>query len=138
YYIRTHTSMSPSGGMNTYTTYHFEDIVSCKISANGDLVWARNILKRQAAGSSSSHFKSYCAAYKNGNVHFFLNARDNVREKNDGRYIFKDKRKGKLDLFQLTIDQSGEFSFKDILTHKESDVLFYVEYGEPLEDRDEL
>lgn len=138
YYIRTHTSMSPTGGMSTNTTYHFEDIVSCKISANGELIWARNILKRQVAGVPSSNYKSYCAAYKNGNVHFFLNARDNVREKNDGRFIFKDKRKGKLDLFQLTIDQSGEFSFKDILPHKESEVVFYVEYGEALEERGEL
>ncbi|HET8839633.1 MAG TPA: hypothetical protein VFM82_11635 [Flavobacteriaceae bacterium] len=106
-------------------TYHFNDIISCKISSEGELVWARNVNKVQSSGRPTSNFNSYASMIENETLYIFLNSR-RVREKNDGRIKFK----GNGDLFALTIASNGDLDYKT--TIEDPEVSYFVEYGKIL------
>ena len=69
YSITTHSQMTSGGGMRTYTVYHFDDIISLKMNKDGDLLWARNINKRQVGLANSS----YTSIPVGDDSYFFIN-----------------------------------------------------------------
>ena len=108
--------------------YHFRDIVSAKIDANGKLVWARNINKKQSAGFNSPYL-SYTSTLTNGKVYFFINCSDKVRKIRNDRLQFKGIKAKKSNFYVITLDEEGNFEYKKVLDDKDSEVPFAVGRG---------
>ena len=113
------------GGIYEQKLSHFDDIVSVKVSAKGDLIWARNINKRQTDNSSFS-LASYTSVLNETNdVFFFINAKEKIREISNNRIQFKGI--GNVNL--IRINQNGDFNYQKILDDDENEVPFMVSNG---------
>lgn len=76
YFTITHTTSSMNGGMKTYYTYHYNDILVTKIGMGGKLEWMKKIPKTQT-GSRGQGGMSY--KYFSANNKHFLIFLDNVK-----------------------------------------------------------
>lgn len=125
FYITTHTSMSANGGMNTYTIYHFDDIMSMRLDKDGNLKWARNINKRQTGFENSS----YTSIPVGEASYFFINCSDNIKKISDDRIAFKQTKAKKSNLYMIKINPNGSFDFKKLIDDKDSKVYYKVNNG---------
>ena len=119
-------NMGMSGGLyfggiygNSFT--HFDDIVSIKINSEGNLIWARNINKKQ----NDISFASYTSVLKNSNVCFFINSKDKIKEISNNRIEFK----GIGNVTLIWINEKGDFEYEKILDEEENEVPFMVSNG---------
>lgn len=128
FFITTVQSATPNGGFYTSYRYNYRDIISAKISATGDLIWARNINKKQIAGYASPYL-SYTSTYANDKVYIFVNSADKVRRIRADRLQFKGTKAKKSNLYVITINAEGIFEYKKILDDKDSEVPFSAGRG---------
>lgn len=127
FYITSHYINSQNGGSWKYT-YHFNDMISAKFDATGNLLWARNINKKQEA-SSYSPYLSFTTSYKNDKVYFFINCSDKIRRIRGDRLQFKGIKAKKSNLYAITLDKEGNYEYKKILDDKDSEAPFMVGRG---------
>lgn len=111
------------GGMYQHTYNHFDDIVSIKVNSKGDLIWARNINKKQTGGSNIASFTS--VLNRTNDVFFFINTKEKIKEISNNRIQFKGI--GNLNL--IRINQNGDFEYQKILDDDENEVPFMVSNG---------
>lgn len=111
------------GGIYDHTYNHFDDIVSIKVNAKGDLIWARNINKKQNGSSSLTSYTPVLDA--TNNVFFFFNAKEKIKEISNNRIQFK----GIGNLNVIRINPNGDFEYQKILDDDENDVPFMVSNG---------
>jgi hypothetical protein len=128
FYIVTHTYTTPNGGMSTRTTYHYDDIVSAKLSRSGDVLWARNINKRQMTGGDESYI-SYSSMIKGNDTYFFINTGEKVKKLRNDRIQFGQTSKKKSNLNIIRINNNGDFDYQEILDDKDSEMPFMVAFG---------
>ncbi|CAM3352436.1 hypothetical protein AEQU2_01296 [Aequorivita lipolytica] len=125
FYITQHSMMSANGGMSTRVTYHYDDIVTVKISEEGKLVWARNINKRQATSGGQMEYLSFASTIVDDDTYLFLNCSDKIRTIRNDRLEFKEGKS----MFAIKIDANGTYSYKSILKDKDAEVPFFVSQG---------
>ncbi|MDI1254767.1 MAG: hypothetical protein PSV16_01595 [Flavobacterium sp.] len=128
FYIVTNYHYSPNGGSTTTTTYHYDDIVSAKISTSGDIIWARNINKRQSTGGDESYI-SYTSTIKDDNAYFFINTGEKVKKLRNDRIQFGQTSTKRSNLNIIRINQNGDFDYQEILDDKDNEVPFMVADG---------
>lgn len=126
------TNNSPNS--NGAVTYVFNDIVSAKLNTDGDLIWSRNINKKQSYTYSDDSYISYFSAIKNGSSYVFINASEKIKELKNERVEFKDVNPNKANLYLLTIDSSGNFSYQLLLNEDQIEVPFSVSKGILIDD----
>ena len=97
---------------------------------SGNLVWARNINKRQLLKDDQG-FISYSCTAKDNDIYFFINTADKVKKIRKDRIQFKQVSKNKSNLNVIRINEKGDFDFKEILDDKENEVPFMVSNGAP-------
>jgi hypothetical protein len=131
-YSRTTSgSYSPNGGYSSASGriyYNYDDVVSIKIDEEGNLLWARNINKRQS-GDEVDSFVSYTSTLINNEVYFFINAGEKIKNLENNRIEFKDTRKNKYNLNLIRINGKGDFDYQEILDDEENEVPFMVSNG---------
>ena len=125
FFITTHTSMNGSGGMSTYTIYHFNDIISVRLDKDGVLKWARNINKAQTGLTNSS----YTSIPVDETTYFFINCSDNIKKLSADRIAFKQTKAKKSNLYMISIDKNGAFDFEKLIDDKDSKVYYKVNDG---------
>ena len=125
FFITTHTSMNGSGGMSTYTIYHFNDIISVRLDKDGGLKWARNINKAQTGLTNSS----YTSIPVDETTYFFINCSDNIKKLSADRIAFKQTKAKKSNLYMISIDKNGAFDFEKLIDDKDSKVYYKVNDG---------
>ncbi|HLP64104.1 hypothetical protein [Flavobacterium sp.] len=128
FYITVHTYSSPNGGMQTRTIYHYDDIVSAKISSAGDIVWARNINKRQATSGDESYI-SYTSTVKGDDTFFFINTGEKVKKLSKDRIQFGQTSTKKSNFNVIKITPNGDFDYQELLDDKDNEVPFMVSDG---------
>ncbi|WP_157485848.1 hypothetical protein [Flavobacterium soli] len=128
FYVVTNTMSTPNGGFHTTTTYHYDDIVSAKINPSGDIVWARNINKRQATGGDESYI-SYTSTIKGDDTFFFINTGEKVKKLRNDRIQFGHTSKKRANLNIIRIKENGDFDYQEILDDKDNEVPFMVSDG---------
>ncbi|MES2544479.1 MAG: hypothetical protein V4548_06315 [Bacteroidota bacterium] len=129
FYITTHTTYSPQGGSRTTYVYHYDDIVSVKLSVSGDIAWARNLNKRQDS-SAPNPFFSFTSTAKGNDAYFFINAGEKVKKLRKDRIQFGETSAKRSNLNVIRINQVGDFDYREILDDKENEVPFMVARGE--------
>jgi hypothetical protein len=128
FYVTTTTVMQPGGGMYTRTIYHYDDIVSAKINPAGEIVWARNINKRQATSGTDAYI-SYTSTIKGNDTYFFINAGEKVKKLSNDRIQFGQTSTKKSNLNVIKVSPSGDFDYQEILDDKDNEVPFKVSDG---------
>ena len=128
YYMTSQYHMMPSGGGYWTYTYHYDDIVSAKIATDGNIIWARNINKRQATSGDDSYI-SYTSTIKGNDTYFFINTGEKVKKLSNDRIQFGQTSTKKSNLNMIRITPDGNFDFQEILDDKDSEVPFMVSDG---------
>ncbi|MES2410913.1 MAG: hypothetical protein V4535_05655 [Bacteroidota bacterium] len=126
YIVTTHVS-TPNGSY-TSTTYHYDDIVSARINTSGEIIWARNINKRQATGGDESYI-SYTSTAKDNNAYFFINTGEKVKKLSNDRIQFGQTSTKRSNLNVIRVNQNGNFDYSELLDDKENEVPFMVSDG---------
>jgi hypothetical protein len=119
------------GGSRTYFSY--DDIVSVKLNDDGDLVWARNINKKQGFQmTENKNYVSYTSAIVESMPYYFINGGEEIKKLDNNRIEFKDSNKNRANLYVIKIKDNGNFEFEKILDDEENEVPFMVAKGIPL------
>ncbi|WGF93656.1 hypothetical protein [Aequorivita marisscotiae] len=129
FYTVTHTRSSMNGGMSTTTTYHFNDIVSVKMSRDGELLWARNINKNQSTAGAVIEYLSFSSSVIGDDTYLFINCSDKIRKISNDRIEFKQGNMKKANLYAIKIDNNGNYTFKNVVDADDSDVSYFVKQG---------
>lgn len=124
--IQYRHGVSPSG---TKTTFYFNDIIAAKIAASGELLWSRNINKRQNTGGRNLDFLSYISTNFRKDMYIFINASDNVRQLRKDRIEFLQSSRSNANLIVVRINQDGDIDHENIVDHRDRDVNYQVRYG---------
>lgn len=129
YYETTQYMSGMNGGGGYYiTVYHYDDIVSAKINPSGDIVWARNINKRQATQGTAA-FISYTSAIKGTDTYFFINTGEKVKKLSNDRIQFGQTSTKRSNLNVIRVNENGDFDYQEVLDDKDNEVPFMVAYG---------
>jgi hypothetical protein len=131
------TSSNASGYMNGMVTstgsrtyFSYDDIVTVKLSIDGDLVWARNINKKQGCQyDEDENYVSYTASIIEDIPYYFINGGKKIKKLDNDRIEFEDSNKNKSNLYLIRIKNNGEFEFEKILDDEENEVPFMVSKG---------
>lgn len=127
FYITTHFHNTPNGSYST-TYLNYDDIVSAKINSQGEIVWARNINKRQTTSGDDSYI-SYTSTVKGDDTYFFINTGEKVKKLRNDRIQFGQTSKKRSNLNVIRINQNGDFDYQELLDDKDNDVPFMVSDG---------
>ncbi|WP_265428584.1 hypothetical protein [Chryseobacterium sp. YIM B08800] len=128
FYIRSYYYSSPQGGGYSRTNYHYDDIVTARLNSNGEIVWARNINKRQVTAGDES-FISYTSAAVGNDAYFFINTGEKVKKLSNDRIQFGQTSPKKANLNIIRVNQNGDFDYQEILDNEENEVPFMVSNG---------
>jgi len=128
YYVVNTYMATPNGGGTWRTSYHYNDIVSAKLNPDGDLVWARNINKRQSTSGDGAYL-SYTSTIKGDDTYFFINTGEKVKKLSKDRIQFGQTSAKKSNMNIIRINRDGDFDFQEILDDKENEVPFMVSWG---------
>ncbi|HIB35974.1 hypothetical protein [Mesonia sp.] len=123
---RFNTFSGPIGAASTRENYYFNDVIICKINAEGKIDWSRNVCKEQSAAGRSLEFLSYFSAMLNDNLIILLNGSDKVKELVDDRIQFYDDSVKNLSLYAVQVLPNGEFSYKKLINSDETKVSYKV------------
>jgi hypothetical protein len=130
FYITSNSYSGTNGTMNTTFTYHFDDIMSIKFDQNGDVVWARNINKRQASAGGFFEYLSFEALLKNNTAYLFINAgAKSIKQEGKKKLNFVSTRVKKMDLFLVTINSDGEYTYQQLTNYKSGNLPIHVSRG---------
>lgn len=90
----------------------YKDIISCRISSKGEIVWAKNINKKQNAWSLHNiPFLSYASSIKNNVSYYFVNAASDLKILKNNEVEFKEGPR----LYLLKMYETGAFRYEKIL-----------------------
>lgn len=129
------SSYGNSYGMGSGPYYSYDDIVTAKLNATGDLIWARNINKNQSASNEENMiYLSYTSMLKDDSCYFFINTSDEIKKLRNDRIEFGDVRKNKSNLNVIRVNANGDFDYKKILDDEQNAVPFMVAKGITLDN----
>ncbi|MEO1012429.1 MAG: hypothetical protein AAFX53_14070 [Bacteroidota bacterium] len=120
YFMTTGTQSNTSGGRVKVERFHYNDIVSAKLDANGDVIWTRNINKAEVTQGDGAYV-SYSSHVRDGDTYFFISTsaeRPQVLPGN--RMLFKQGFSRSRNVFAIRLDKKGEISFEKIIDDKEA------------------
>ncbi|NNJ89868.1 MAG: hypothetical protein HKP53_10725 [Eudoraea sp.] len=132
YFVTNSIQANSSGGRLRVERFHHNDIVSAKIDAEGNMVWARNINKSEVT-QGDGDYASYSAFTKNGNTYFFISsASENPQVLNKERIIFKQGLSRNRNVFVIQLNNEGKMSYEKIIDAK--DARLPLKVSNPLKD----
>lgn len=114
---------------NNQQIYNCDDIISIKINASNELVWARNIAKNQYKSDENSLMISYLSFIKNQENYFFINSAERTKLLSNNRIAFKNVSDKKANLNLFKIDINGQLQLQEILDDEQNEVPFMVSKG---------
>lgn len=120
YFVTTSYQSDPTGSKLRIDRYHYNDIVSVKLNANGDLVWARNINKSEVTQGDAA-YTSYSSFTKDNNTYFFIStASENPQQLSDERIVFRQGLSGNRNVFVIKLDPTGRMNYKKVIDSQEA------------------
>ena len=117
------------GPVGSNTNFSFYDIVIAKLNLEGDLLWARNINKKQSTSDDDTSYLSYTSTIRNDKTYFFINTRDKIKKLKNDRIEFGQIRKNKSNLNVIEVNAVGDFEYQELLDDEQNAVPFMVSKG---------
>jgi len=132
YFVTNSVQANSSGTRLRVERFHHNDIVSAKLNADGDMLWARNINKAEVTQGDGA-YASYSSFTKGGDTYFFIcTASDNPQLLNDERLIFKQGLSRNRNIFVIQLNSQGKMKFEKVIDASEARLPFMV--SKPLMD----
>ena len=120
YFVTSSVQANSSGGRLKVTRYHHNDIVSAKLSADGDMLWTRNINKAEVTQGDGA-YASYSSYTKDGNTYFFIStAAENPQLLPGDRLLFRQGLSRNRNVFVIKLDADGHLSYKKLIDDKDA------------------
>lgn len=118
-----------------YSLRDSNDIVTVKMNNNGNIIWARNINRRQISNDNDRSFDSFSSMNLYNNTYFFINAKEKIKTISNNRIEFKDTNLVKnSNLNLIRIKENGDFDYLEILDNENNIVPFMVSKGIVIDD----
>lgn len=119
YFTSNSVQSNSSGGRVMITRYHYNDIVSAKLNADGDVIWARNINKTEVTQGDGA-YTSYSSYTKGDDTYFFIStASENPQQISAERIMFKQGLSRNRNIFLIKLDVNGHMTFEKAIDSKE-------------------
>ena len=145
YFTSNSVQANTSGGRVMVTRYHHNDIVSAKLNASGDMIWARNINKTEVTQGDGA-YASYSAYTKGDNTYFFIStSSESPQQISAERIMFKQGLSRNKNLFLIRLNEQGHMSYekaiddidarlplmvsKPLIDNSDHTLLFYAKRG---------
>ena len=120
YFVAHSMHRTGAGQRMKVDRFHHNDIVSAKLDAEGNMIWARNINKAEVTQGDGA-YASYSAFCKNGKTYFFIcTAAENPQLVNNERLIFKQGLSRNRNVFVISLDERGKLDFEKIIDNQEA------------------
>lgn len=120
YFVTNSMYSTGAGQRMKVERFHYNDIMSAKLKANGDLHWIRNINKAEVTQGDGA-YASYSSYTKDGNTYFFIcTAAENPQLINQERLIFRQGLTQNKNVFAIALDKDGKLSYEKIIDSKEA------------------
>ncbi len=120
YFVTTSVQSNSSGGRLKIERFHYNDIVSAKLSSMGEVLWIRNINKSEVTQGDGA-YASYSSYAKDGNTYFFIStAAENPQLLSGERLLFKQGLSRNRNIFVIKLDQDGHISYEKMMDDKEA------------------
>ncbi len=120
YFVTTSIQQDASGSRLKIERFHYNDMVSAKINAKGDMVWARNVNKSEVTQGDGA-YASYSSYTKGNNTYFFIStASENPQQLSNERIVFKQGLGRNRNVFLIKLDEKGDLSYEKIIDDKEA------------------
>ena len=120
YFVTNSLQVTGAGQRMKIERFHYNDIVSAKINANGDLVWTRNINKTEVTQGDGA-YASYSSYSKDGITYFFIcTSSENPQLINGERLIFKQGVSRNRNVFLISLDEAGKLNYEKVIGDKEA------------------
>ncbi len=133
YFVTNSMQANSSGGRLRVERFHHNDIVSAKMSAQGDMLWARNINKAEVTQGDGA-YASYSSHTKDGITYFFIStASENPQLLNNERIIFKQGLGRNRNVFAIQLDKDGKMNYEKLIDAQEARLPLMV--SNPLIDK---
>lgn len=109
-----------SGNRVKVKRYHYNDMVSAKLDASGDLVWTRNINKSEVTQHDEAYV-SYSTYIKGEDSYFFIStASEQPEQLGKDRIIFRQGFSRNRNVFLIKLDAKGDMSYEKIIDDKDA------------------
>lgn len=138
YFTSNSVQANSSGGRVMVTRYHHNDIVSAKLNATGNMLWARNINKTEVTQGDGA-YASYSAYTKDNDTYFFIStSSENPQQLSAERIMFKQGLSRNRNIFLIKLDEQGHMSYDKVID--DADARLPLMVSKPLIDNsaDEL
>ncbi|MEO9513038.1 MAG: hypothetical protein ABJN84_06555 [Flavobacteriaceae bacterium] len=120
YFVTNSMEVTGAGQRIRIERFHHNDIVSAKLKATGDLVWARNINKAEVTQGDGA-YASYSSYSKDGKTYFFIcTASENPQLINNERIIFKQGLSRNRNVFMISLDENGKMDYEKVIDSQEA------------------
>lgn len=120
YFVTSSIQQDASGSRLKIERYHYNDMISAKLDATGDMVWARNINKSEVTQGDGA-YASYSSYTKGNNTYFFIStASDNPQQLSNERIVFKQGLGRNRNVFLIRLDEKGDLSYEKIIDDSEA------------------
>ena len=126
YFVTSSIQRDPTGSSVKIDRYHYNDIVSVKLNAEGDMVWARNINKSEVTQGDAA-YTSYCSFTKDSDTYFFIStASENPQLLGDQRIVFKQGLGRNRNIFLIKLNADGNMNYEKVIDDSEARLPFMV------------
>jgi hypothetical protein len=120
YFVTHSMHRSGAGQRMKVDRFHYNDIVSAKLDAEGSMLWARNINKLEVTQGDAA-YASYSAYSKAGKTYFFIcTASENPQLINEERLIFRQGLSRNRNVFVISLNEQGKMAYEKIIDNKEA------------------
>ncbi|MDO1513078.1 hypothetical protein Q2T41_10460 [Maribacter confluentis] len=120
YFTSNSVQSNSSGGRVKITRYHYNDIISAKLSDQGDLIWARNINKTEVTQGDGA-YASYSTYTKDDDTYFFIStSAENPQQLSDDRIMFKQGFSRNRNVFLILLNEDGHMKYNKVIDDTEA------------------
>ena len=134
YFVTSSVQQDPTGSRVKIERFHYNDIVSAKLNAEGDIIWARNINKSEVTQGDGA-YASYSSCARGDNTYYVIStASENPQLLSGERLIFKQGLSRNRNVFMIRLDKDGKISYEKVIDDNEARLPLMVSM--PLIDRE--
>jgi hypothetical protein len=132
YFVTSSVQNDVSGARLRINRYHYNDIVSAKLDASGEMIWARNINKSEVTQNDAA-YASYSSITLGDNTYFFIStATENPQQLGNDRLIFRQGYSRNRNVFLIKLDAQGNMGYEKVIDDQEARLPLMVSI--PLQD----
>ncbi|HUH45600.1 MAG TPA: hypothetical protein VLZ54_00495 [Arenibacter sp.] len=120
YFVTSSVQADPTGSRVKINRYHHNDIVSAKLSVDGDMVWARNINKTEVTQGDGA-YASYSSIAEGDNTYYLIStAAENPQLLSGERLFFRQGLSRNRNVFMIMLDKDGKISYEKVIDDHEA------------------